>query len=135
MNFQVKTLETFNPFESLNHEQANTEQILDFRVIDFKLLCSSVKPAKTKTYERKDFDLFYADDFFVKNYNTIIQKFLIEIYPKKSFPFTVKLRSNSNLTHLKASINLTENFKYYPNLKFDILQNIYKIMIKQKFLI
>ncbi|MCW1535060.1 hypothetical protein OLS35_10940, partial [Campylobacter jejuni] len=48
MNFQVKTLETFNPFESLNHEQANTEQILDFRVIDFKLLCSSVKPAKTK---------------------------------------------------------------------------------------
>ncbi len=82
MNFQVKTLETFNPFESLNHEQANTEQILDFRVIDFKLLCSSVKPAKTKTYERKDFDLFYADDFFVKNYNTIIQKFLIEIYPK-----------------------------------------------------
>ncbi|MGQ2773893.1 hypothetical protein ACT6D6_08305, partial [Campylobacter jejuni] len=25
MNFQVKTLETFNPFESLNHEQANTE--------------------------------------------------------------------------------------------------------------
>ncbi|EDO7917588.1 DUF342 domain-containing protein [Campylobacter coli] len=136
MNFQVKTLETFNPFESLNHEQANTEQILDFRVIDFKLLCSSVKPAKTKTYERKDFDLFYADDFFVKNYNTIIQKFLIEIYPKtQSFPFTVKLRSNSNLTHLKASINLTENFKYYPNLKFDILQNIYKIMIKQKFLI
>ncbi|EKA2713637.1 DUF342 domain-containing protein, partial [Campylobacter coli] len=136
MNFQVKTLETFNPFESLNHEQANTEQILDFRVIDFKLLCSSVKPAKRKTYERKDFDLFYADDFFVKNYNTIIQKFLIEIYPKtQSFPFTVKLRSNSNLTHLKASINLTENFKYYPNLKFDILQNIYKIMIKQKFLI
>ncbi|EAM0385807.1 DUF342 domain-containing protein, partial [Campylobacter jejuni] len=99
MNFQVKTLETFNPFESLNHEQANTEQILDFRVIDFKLLCSSVKPAKTKTYERKDFDLFYVDDFFVKNYNTIIQKFLIEIYPKnQSFPFTVKLRSNSNLT-------------------------------------
>ncbi|HDW9239781.1 TPA: DUF342 domain-containing protein, partial [Campylobacter coli] len=54
---------------------------------------------------------------------------------KQSFPFTVKLSSNSNLTHLKASINLTENFQYYPNLKFDILQNIYKIMIKQKFLI
>lgn len=135
MSYKIKTLETFNPFESLNHEQANTDQILDFRVIGFKLLYSSIKPAKTKTYERKDFDLFYADDFFVKNYNTIVQKFLIEIYPKKSFPFTVKLRSNSNLTHLKASINLTENFKYYPNLKFDILQNIYKIMIKQKFLI
>ncbi|HEC1878047.1 TPA: DUF342 domain-containing protein [Campylobacter jejuni] len=136
MSYEIKTLETFNPFESLKYEQASTEQILDFRVIDFKLLCSSVKPAKTKTYERKDFDLFYADDFFVKNYITIIQKFLIEIYPKtQSFPFTIKLRSNSNLTYLKASINFTENFKYYPNLKFDILQNIYKIMIKQKFLI
>ncbi len=87
--FSSKTLETFNPFESLNHEQANTEQILDFRVIDFKLLCSSVKPAKTKTYERKDFDLFYADDF-CKNYNTIIQKFLIEIY-QKSFPLQSNL--------------------------------------------
>lgn len=32
MNFQVKTLETFNPFESLNHEQANTKQILDLEL-------------------------------------------------------------------------------------------------------
>ncbi len=33
MSYKIKTLETFNPFESLNHEQANTDQILDFRVI------------------------------------------------------------------------------------------------------
>lgn len=39
MNFQVKTLETFNPFESLNHEQANTEQILDFKVIEILNFC------------------------------------------------------------------------------------------------
>lgn len=53
MNFQVKTLETFNPFESLNHEQANTEQILDFRVIDFKLLCSSVNQRKQKLMKER----------------------------------------------------------------------------------
>ncbi len=53
MNFQVKTLETFNPFESLNHEQANTEQILDFRVIDFKLLCSSVNQQKQKLMKER----------------------------------------------------------------------------------
>lgn len=76
MSYEIKTLETFNPFESLKYEQASTDQILDFRIIDFKLLCSNIKPAKTKTYERKDFDLFYADDFFVKNYNTMVQKFL-----------------------------------------------------------
>ncbi|MCW1636015.1 DUF342 domain-containing protein, partial [Campylobacter jejuni] len=64
MNFQVKTLETFNPFESLNHEQANTEQILDFRVIDFKLLCSSVNQRNKNFMKEKYFDLFYADDFF-----------------------------------------------------------------------
>ncbi|RTI82877.1 flagellar assembly protein A [Campylobacter jejuni] len=136
MSYEIKTLETFNPFESLNHEQASTDQILDFRIIDFKLLCSSVKPAKTKTYERKDFDLFYADDFFVKNYNTMVQKFLIEIYPKtQKNCFVVKLKSNPSLTYLKANINFLDNFEYYPNLKFDILQNIYKVMIKQKFLI
>lgn len=65
MNFQVKTLETFNPFESLNHEQANTEQILDFRVIDFKLLCSSVKPAKTKTYERERILTYFMQMIFL----------------------------------------------------------------------
>ncbi|MBX1797998.1 DUF342 domain-containing protein [Campylobacter jejuni] len=136
MGYEIKTLETFNPFESLKYEQASTDQILDFRIIDFKLLCSNIKPAKTKTYERKDFDLFYADDFFVKNYNTMAQKFLIEIYPKtQKSCFIVKLKSNPNLTYLKANINFLDNFKYYPNLKFDILQNIYKAMIKQKFLI
>lgn len=88
MNYEIKTLETFNPFESLNHEQASTEQILDFRVIDFKLLCSSVKPAKTKTYERKDFDLFYADDFFCKKlqyHNTKISYRNLSKNPKFSF--------------------------------------------------
>ncbi|EAL0242510.1 DUF342 domain-containing protein [Campylobacter jejuni] len=136
MSYEIKTLETFNPFESLKYEQASTDQILDFRIIDFKLLCSNIKPAKTKTYERKDFDLFYADDFFVKNYNTMVQKFLIEIYPKtQKNCFMVKLKSNPSLTYLKVNINFLDNFKYYPNLKFDILQNIYKVMIKQKFLI
>lgn len=47
----------------------------------------------------------------------------------------VKLKSNPSLTYLKVNINFLDNFKYYPNLKFDILQNIYKVMIKQKFLI
>lgn len=136
MSYEIKTLETFNPFESLKYEQASTDQILDFRIIDFKLLCSNIKPAKTKTYERKDFDLFYADDFFVKNYNTMVQKFLIEIYPKtQKNCLVVKLKSNPSLTYLKVNINFLDNFKYYPNLKFDILQNIYKVMIKQKFLI
>ncbi|HBD8932012.1 TPA: DUF342 domain-containing protein [Campylobacter jejuni] len=136
MSYEIKTLETFNPFESLKYEQASTDQILDFRIIDFKLLCSNIKPAKTKTYERKDFDLFYADNFFVKNYNTMVQKFLIEIYPKtQKNCFVVKLKSNPSLTYLKVDINFLDNFKYYPNLKFDILQNIYKVTIKQKFLI
>lgn len=87
MNFQTKTLETYNPFESLKYEQAHTKQILDFKIIDIKLLCSNTKPAKTKTYEKEDFDLFYADDFFTKNYDTMVQKFLIEIYPKKPNKF------------------------------------------------
>lgn len=136
MNFQTKTLETFNPFESLKYEQELTKEILDFKILDFKLLCSNIKPAKRKIYERKDFDLFYADDFFVKNYNTMIQKFLIEIYPKiQRDVFTIKLKANTNLTYLKACVNFSDNFKYYSNLRFDILQSIYKAMIKQKFLI
>ncbi|EHN6902209.1 DUF342 domain-containing protein [Campylobacter jejuni] len=136
MDFQVKTLETFNPFESLKYEQATSKQVLDFRIINFKLLCSNKKPAKNKTYERKDFDLFYSDEFFIKSYDTIMQKFVIEIYPKlQNETFIIKLKSNPDLTYLKAHISFLNNFKHYPNLKFDILQNIYKAMAKQKFLI
>lgn len=29
MSYEIKTLETFNPFESLKYEQASTDQILD----------------------------------------------------------------------------------------------------------
>ncbi|EAJ9404170.1 DUF342 domain-containing protein [Campylobacter jejuni] len=135
MKFQIKTLETFNPFESLKLEQASTEEILDFKIIDFKLLCSSIKPAKTKTYERQDFDLFYADDFFVNNYDTMVQKFLIEIYPKtQKESFTIELKYNPHLTYLKARIRFMK-INQQSNLKFNILQNIYKAMIKQKFLI
>ncbi|MDX2331230.1 flagellar assembly protein A [Campylobacter hepaticus] len=136
MDFQIKTLETFDPFESLKYEQKNTDEILDFRIIDFKLLCSNIKPPKTKIYERKDFNLFYIDDFFVKNYDTIIQKFIIEIYPKtQKENFIIRFKSNANLTYLKAYITFMDDFQYYPNLKFDLLQNIYKTMIKRKFLI
>ncbi len=92
--FSSKTLETFNPFESLNHEQANTEQILDFRVIDFKLLCSSVKPAKQKLMKERILT-YFMQMIFVKNYNTIVQKFLIEIYPK---PKVFLLQSNLDPT-------------------------------------
>ncbi|MBM0636578.1 FapA family protein [Campylobacter sp. VicNov18] len=134
MNFQTKTLETFNPFESLKNEQKNTDKILDFRVIDFKLLCSNTQ--KTKTYERKDFNLFYDDNFFVKNYNTMVHKFIIEIYPKThQEAFIIELKPNANLTYLKAHVIFMDDFQYYSSLKFDILQNIYKTMIKQKFLI
>lgn len=66
----------------------------------------------------------------------MVQKFLIEIYPKnQTNSFIVKLKSNLNLTYLKAHIHFLENFKYYPNLKFDIIQSIYNAMIRQKFLI
>ncbi len=136
MSYGTKTLETLNPFESLKQEQAHSEKPLDFRIIDFKLLCSSIKPAKREIYERKDFDLFNVDEFFVKSYNSIVQKFIIEIYPKtKKLTFSVSLKTNANLTHLKAHIICMDDFTYYPGLKFDILQNIYKAMVKERILI
>lgn len=66
----------------------------------------------------------------MKNYDLIKQKFLIELYPKtRKDTLTIKLKSNADLTHLKASVHFMEDFKYYANLKLDILQSIYKAMI------
>ncbi|MBZ7954534.1 DUF342 domain-containing protein [Campylobacter sp. W0018] len=131
-----KILETLDPFESLKFEQENSQEALDFSIIDFKLICSNKKPAKRKIYEKKDFDLFYSDEFFVKNYDTMIQQFIIEIHPKKpQNNFAVLLKSDAALTHLKVHVKCRENFSYYADLKKDILQTIYKTMAKQKILI
>ncbi|MBZ7961585.1 flagellar assembly protein A [Campylobacter molothri] len=131
-----KTLHTLDPFESLKFEQENSQELLDFSIIDFKLICSNKKPAKRKIYEKQDFGLFNSDDFFVKNYDTMIQQFIIEIHPKKPQKnFTILLKSNTALTHLSVHIKCKENFSYYPDFKKDILQTIYKTMAKQKILI
>ncbi|TKX34833.1 flagellar assembly protein A [Campylobacter taeniopygiae] len=131
-----KTLQTLDPFESLKFEQENSQEMLDFSIIDYKLICSNKKPAKRKIYEKQDLDLFNSDDFFVKNYDTMIQQFIIEIHPKKpQNNFAVLLKSDAALTHVKVHIKCRENFSYYADLKKDILQSIYKTMAKQRILI
>ncbi|EAJ7142413.1 DUF342 domain-containing protein [Campylobacter jejuni] len=136
MYYETKVLETSNPYEALKFEQAKTNIELDFRILDFKFLCTHAKSDKSKVYERSDLDLFYSDDFFVTSYASITQKFIIEISSKnKTYNFRISLRSNANITYLKAIIKCLDNFSYYSSLKFDILQNIYKAMIKQNILI
>lgn len=81
MSYKAKIVETLHPYEMLKSEQSNTKEELDFKIIDFKIVCTSLKPVKRKVYSKSDLDLFYSDEFFVKNYNNITQEFTIEISP------------------------------------------------------
>ncbi|WP_038815046.1 flagellar assembly protein A [Campylobacter jejuni] len=139
MGYETKVIETLSPYEALKLEQNNTNEELDFKIVDFKIICTSTKPIKRKVYQKSDLDLFYADEFFVKNYNNIAQEFAIEIYPSASKsqdnPFEISLISNKDFTHLEAIITCFQHFTFYDGLKYDILQKLYKSMIKQNFLI
>lgn len=61
---------------------------------------------------------------------------MIEIYPKhREKLFYFSLKSDSNLFYLKANLNCVKNLNYYPELKNEIWQELFKIMAKYKILI
>lgn len=134
--YQSKLVKTFNPYNSLKLEQESIAEELDFKIIDYNTICTNAKLGKRKVYSKDELDLFYSDDFFLESYNNIIQEFLIEIYPKhREKLFYFSLKSDSNLFYLKANLNCVKNLNYYPELKNEIWQELFKIMAKYKILI
>ncbi|MCR2060988.1 FapA family protein [Campylobacter helveticus] len=133
--FQNKTIQVANPFETLKFEQAKWDFELDFRILDFVTFGTKKFPQRSKIYTQDELEVFYADDFFVKNYDVIYQEFKIEIFTKiKNNPFKFALKTNANLTLLKVCLDY-ENFELNLDLKEDLRQALYQTLIKHKILI
>ncbi|EJP4818957.1 DUF342 domain-containing protein [Campylobacter upsaliensis] len=133
--FENKTLQTKNPFKVLQTEQEKWDFNLDFRILDFNTFGIKQNPPRSKNYPRTDLEVFYSNDFFVKNYDTIHQEFKIEIFPKTSNnPFKFTLGTNANLTLIKARLNY-EKIDSNLNINHHLKQALYKTLIKHKILI
>jgi len=134
MEYEQKTLNSFNPYETLKLEQQNSKSELDFKILDFKTYVN--KSSQTKIYPSDELGLFYSDEFYMKDCDFISQEYSIEIYPKtKSNAFSFSFKNSPNLTHLKALLTFKNDFVYYEGVKEDILQDLYKAMVRNQFLI
>ncbi|MBS4269357.1 flagellar assembly protein A [Campylobacter vulpis] len=133
--FENKILQVANPFETLKFEQENYDFKLDFRILDFSTFCIKRNPERSKSYTQDELEVFYSNDFFVKNYDEFYQKFKIEIFIKaEENPFKFSLKINANLTLLKACLDY-EKFDPTLDLKENLRQALYKILIKNQFLL
>ncbi|EOB4992421.1 flagellar assembly protein A [Campylobacter upsaliensis] len=133
--FENKILQVAKPFETLKFEQENYDFKLDFRILDFNTFCIKRNPTRSKIYAQNELEVFYSNDFFVKNYDEIYQEFKIEIFTQaEENPFKFSLKANANLTLLKACLNY-EEFDPTLDLKEHLRQALYKILIKNQFLL
>lgn len=130
---------TENPSRELLSVASRTNIALN--ELDFHLLAFStqyrLENAEWVKIAEKDLVLFEKDEMFLKEDLQIKQEYKIEIFHQTSQDKTanaIKLIANKNLTKIVAQINFNE-LKHHEKLAFELLQNIYKKMLKLKFLI
>ena len=135
MNEIAKTITSFEPFKSLNLEQEKTDIELDFRVLEYKIYAYNGKNL-SNIYSFEELDVFDDDEFYLKQYDVLSQQYLIEFYPKsENNSFRFILETNKNITKVKAKFVCDEALEYYEGIKNDIMQALYKAMLKNKMLI
>ncbi|EOX5860879.1 flagellar assembly protein A [Campylobacter coli] len=130
---------TENPSRELLSVASRTNIALN--ELDFHLLAFSTQYCLENTewikISEKDLTLFEKDEVFLKEDLQIKQEYKIEIFHQTRQDKTanaIKLIANKNLTKIVAQINFNE-LKYHEKLTFELLQIIYKKMLKLKFLI
>lgn len=112
---------------------------LDFNLLGFITTYTLDDGANYKRLSEKELVLFDDENVFLNEKLKIQQSYKIQIYPTKSKksnfkPPKIKLIENKDITKLIAEIDFDE-VVFYPNIAMEILQEIYKRMIKEGFFI
>ncbi|EOH9322039.1 flagellar assembly protein A, partial [Campylobacter jejuni] len=130
---------TENPARELLSVASRTN--LSLNELDFSLLAFSTQyrfgDLEWEKISEKELTLFDKDEIFLKNDLQIKQEYKIEIFHginQSKASQAVKLVANKNLTKIVAQIDFT-NLDFHEKLALELLQNIYKKMLKLKFLI
>lgn len=130
---------TENPSRELLNVASRTG--INLNELDFHLLAFSTQyrfgDIEWKKIAEKELVLFDKDEIFLKNDLQIKQEYKIEIFHNNNNNKTsdyVKLVANKNLTKIVTQIDF-RHLKTHEKLALELLQIIYKKMIKLKFLI
>ncbi|MCR2065296.1 DUF342 domain-containing protein [Campylobacter helveticus] len=130
---------TENPYREMLSVASRTG--LSVQELDFKLLAFSTQfrfgEGQWEKIAEKDLVKFDDDQIFLKKDLQIKQEYKIEIYQNIEndiYANAIKLVANKNLTKIIAQIDL-KALAYKDKIAIKILQNIYKKMLKLKFLI
>lgn len=130
---------TANPYKELLEVASRTD--IELAKLDFTLLAFSswyrFGDAQWEKISEKDLIIFENDEEFLKSNLQIKQEYKIEIFQINEpnvIANCIQLVANKNLTKIVAQID-TKNLVYHDKLALELMQNIYKKMLKLKFLI
>ncbi|QOR01792.1 flagellar assembly protein A [Campylobacter sp. 2014D-0216] len=137
---EKKILYTKDPYKELlvfaSENQCEVEE-LDFRLLSFNTSYTYDNQEWIKANE-KELKIFEEDEkFLIQNLN-IKQEYKIEIFFKKMAhlqEFDISLQTNEFCTLLKANVKPKDSIAFYDKLALELLEAIYKAMIKEKFLL
>ncbi|MCV3403688.1 FapA family protein [Campylobacter sp. IFREMER_LSEM_CL2090] len=137
---EKKILYTKDPYRELlifaSENKCEVDE-LDFRLLSFSTSYTYDNQEWIKVNE-KELKIFEEDEKFLNHELNIEQEYKIEIYFKKFArisTFEVSLYTNELCTLLKASIRASETIAFHDKLALELLEAIYKAMIKEKYLL
>ncbi|AJC86139.1 flagellar assembly protein A [Campylobacter sp. RM16704] len=137
---ESKILYTKDPYKELlafASESKSEIENLDFKLLSFSTSYTYDNQEWIKVNE-KELKIFEEDEKFLTRELNIEQEYKIEIYFKKLADrqkFEINLQANEICTILKANVKPSEIIFYYDKLALDLLESIYKTMIKEKYLL
>jgi len=123
---------TQNPYKELLKVSSRTHISVDD--LDFNLLSFSTKyrfsQQEWQKISEKDLSFFDEDSNFLKEDLQVEQNYKIEIFAQQNKrPKALKLIVNKDLTEVIAELDFSL-LNYHEKLAFELLQNIYKQMLK-----
>lgn len=131
--------QTQNPYKELSSIASRVK--LDVNELDFNLLSFSTQyrfgDTQWNKISEKELVLFDNDETFLKENLQIKQEYKIEIFHNPNHNITmdsIKLVANKALTKIIAEIEF-HRLKYHDKLALELLQGIYKKMLKLNFFI
>ncbi|ENQ6619854.1 hypothetical protein ACEQHX_001275 [Campylobacter lari] len=137
---EKKNLYTKDPYKELlmfaSENKCEVEE-LDFRLLSFSTSYTYDNQKWIKVNE-KELKIFEEDEKFLNHDLNIEQEYKIEIYFKKfvrSPAFEISLHTNEICTLLKANVRASEVIAFHDKLALELLEAIYKAMIKEKYLL
>ncbi|KAA6230731.1 DUF342 domain-containing protein [Campylobacter sp. LR291e] len=135
---ETVTINTQNPYKDI----FNVAKKLDIKVeeVDFNVLSfdTHYRFGTTPQWEEiseKDLAFFEKDEVFLKEDLHIQQNYKVEFFQRKGIDEVsnaIRLSANKNITRIVVQIDFTK-LKYHDNLILDLIQTIYKKLIKLKF--